>query len=78
MRPLDIDAHHHILARSQRLADVGLGDALVLAIDAGVLQQLAIDDHLLELGRGIKVVIAPVDLCGAGRAICGCDDKVEG
>ena len=34
----------------QRLAHVGLGDAFVLAIHPGVLQQLFLIDHLLELG----------------------------
>ena len=54
---LHIHAHHDILSRGQRLADVGLGDALVLTIDAGVLQQLALGDHPLKLGGRVKVIV---------------------
>ena len=54
------------------------GDTLVLAINAGVFQKLAIRYHSLELVRGVEVVVTSMLLRGAARAIGGGDDKVKG
>ena len=64
---LDVDAHDHILARSQRLAYMVLGDTFVVAIDDRVFQQLIGLDHPSKLTHGDEVVIHAVPFVGASR-----------
>src|SRR5690606_38993323 len=61
----------------QGLAHLLLGDALVVVIDDGVLQQLVFLDHFGELVGRDEEVIAAVYLAGAGGARGGGDHKVE-
>ena len=63
---LNVHTHDHILAGIKRAADMDLGDAFVLAVNTGMLQELVIGDHPLKLGSRVKVIVAAVDLVGSG------------
>ena len=63
-RALHIDAQHHVQPAGQPFAHLGLGDALVVAVDHGMLQQLLLLDHLGEALDADEVVVLAVDLAG--------------
>ena len=75
---LHVDAHHHILTGSKGLSHVSLGNALVLTIDPGVLQQLIVSDHPLEFGGRVKIIVSSMDLVVPWCPVGGGHDKMEG
>lgn len=65
---LDVEPQHDVGAARERRLDLVQGNALVLAIDDGVLQQAALLDPGFELGARDEKVVAAVLLAGARRA----------
>mmetsp|Transcript_36722 Transcript_36722/g.81701 ORF Transcript_36722/g.81701 Transcript_36722/m.81701 type:complete len:207 (-) Transcript_36722:682-1302(-) len=61
---LHVNAQHHVGACRQRLVNLLAGDALVVAVHQGVLQQLACGDPLLKLFAADKKVVAALNLRG--------------
>ena len=74
---LHIDAHHNVLPAFHSLSDLLPGNALVVVVDEGVLDQLTLVDHIEELLLFNKKIIYALGFARSlGAGSCG-DDKVE-
>ena len=76
--PLYVDTEDNILAACQGLADVGFGDALVVAIDDGVLQQFIGVDHFGKFADRQEMVVHALDLSGPAGPGGGGDNEMKG
>lgn len=65
---LDVDIHDHIDAALEVLFHVGLERAVVIIVDAGMLEELAALDVIFELSFREEEIILPVNFTRARRA----------